>query len=112
MALPVAGGLVMVMPVRPEVRAAGFRMLAGLPSVKSIGEVTDPLGGTGNAIAVDEKTPGGVIRHQTIIDLSTGTALADEIIMLEPAAGAETPAGWKLGSTTAVSAEWTDSAPR
>ncbi len=53
----VARGLVMDMPVKPEVRAAGFRMLAALPAVKSVGKVQDPQGRTGNAIAVDEKTP-------------------------------------------------------
>ncbi|TDC95683.1 CU044_5270 family protein [Actinomadura sp. 7K507] len=108
----VGRGLVMFMPVRPEVRAAGFRMLAALPSVKSIGEAEDPRGRKGNAIAVDERTPSGVIRHQLIIDPSTGTGLASENIMLKPAAGVELPAGWKLDSTAMVGAEWTDSPPR
>ncbi|MEU8801237.1 CU044_5270 family protein [Spirillospora sp. NPDC048819] len=108
----VAQGLVMDMPVRPEVRAAAFRMLAGLPSVKSIGEVTDPEGRTGNAIAVDKETPRGVIRHRMIIDLSIGTALASQNIMLKPASGEEVPAGRAMNSVVTISAEWTDSPPR
>lgn len=108
----VASGMVTAMPVRPEVRAAGFRMLAGLPAVKSIGAVKDPQGRPGNAIAVDEKTPAGVIRHQLIIDLSTGTALADETVMLRPAPGSGIPAGRTMSSEVTLTAEWTDAAPR
>ncbi|NVI88435.1 CU044_5270 family protein [Actinomadura sp. BRA 177] len=107
----VARGLVMDMPVKPEVRAAGFRMLAALPAVKSVGKVQDPQGRTGNAIAVDEKTPRGVIRHQLIIDLSTGTALASQNIMLVPAAGTQTPSGRTEGSTVTLTTEWTNSHP-
>ncbi|MFB4305324.1 CU044_5270 family protein [Actinomadura sp. GTD37] len=108
----VARGLVMDMPVRPEVRAAGFRMLAALPAVKSVGKVRDPHGRTGNAIAVDERTSRGLIRHQMIIDLSSGTALAREDIVLTPAAGTGIPAGRAVNSTLTVNTEWTDSHPR
>jgi hypothetical protein len=108
----VARGLVMDMPVRPEVRAAGFRMLAGLPAVRSLGKVTDPEGRTGNAIALDEKTPAGVIRHQMIIDLASGTALASTNVMVAPAAGTQIPAGRTMDSTVTVRTEWTDSKPR
>jgi hypothetical protein len=108
----VAVGLVMDGPVRPEVRAAAFRMLAGLPSVKSLGKVRDPRGRTGDAIAVDRRTPGGVVRNRMIIDTATGTALANENIMLKPAGGAETPAGRTMDSVVLVTAEWTDAGPR
>ncbi|MFI0366342.1 CU044_5270 family protein [Actinomadura sp. 1N219] len=108
----VASGLVMDMPVRPEVRAAGFRMLAGLPAVTSIGQVTDPQGRPGNAIAVDGKTPSGMLREQVIIDLSTGTALARATVMAKPAPGTDVPAGRTMSSEVLLTAEWTDSAPR
>ncbi|MFA1541405.1 CU044_5270 family protein [Actinomadura monticuli] len=108
----VARGLVMDMPVKPAVRAAGFRMLAALPAVKSLGKVTDPQGRTGNAIAVDQRTARGLIRHQMIIDLSSGTALAGQDVMLAPAAGTQIPAGRTVDSTVTVSTEWTDSHPR
>ncbi|GAA1791077.1 CU044_5270 family protein [Actinomadura chokoriensis] len=108
----VARGLVMDMPVKPEVRAAAFRMLAALPAVKSVGRATDPQGRTGNAIAVDEKTSRGVVRHQMIIDLSSGTALASENIVLSPAAGTGIPAGRTVDSTVIVTTEWTDAHPR
>lgn len=108
----VARGLVMDMPVKPEVRAAGFRMLAALPAVKSVGKATDPEGRTGNAIAVDERTDRGVIRRQMIIDLATGTTLASQNIVLKPAEGTQIPAGRTVDSTVTVTAEWTDSHPR
>ncbi|MFI0482703.1 CU044_5270 family protein [Actinomadura sp. 9N215] len=108
----VTRGMVLAMPVRPEVRAAGFRMLAGLPAVKSIGQIKDPQGRTGAAIAVDKKTPGGVIRDQMIIDLTTGAALAGGTVMLRPAPGSDVPAGRTMSSEVALTAEWTDTPPR
>ncbi|MER7542186.1 CU044_5270 family protein [Spirillospora sp. NPDC127506] len=108
----VARGLVMDMPVKPEVRAGAFRMLAGLPAVKSVGRATDPKGRKGNAIAVDEQTGRGVIRHQMIIDLSSGAALASEDIVLKPAAGSGLAAGRTADSTVVLTTEWTDAHPR
>ncbi|NYD47849.1 hypothetical protein BJY14_003832 [Actinomadura luteofluorescens] len=108
----VARGLVMDMPVKPAVRAAAFRMLAGLPAVRSLGKVTDPQGRTGNAIALDDKTPQGVIRDEMIIDLASGNALAGLNVMVAPAAGASVPAGRTMNSTALVGAEWTDTKPR
>ncbi|WP_141579284.1 CU044_5270 family protein [Actinomadura sp. WMMA1423] len=108
----VARGLVMDMPVKPAVRAAAFRMLAGLPSVRSLGKVTDPQGRTGTAIALDEKTRLGVLRDEMIIDLASGRALASMNVMVSPAPGVGIPAGRTMSSTSVVGAEWTDSRPR
>ncbi|NDU73178.1 hypothetical protein GWI34_11105 [Actinomadura sp. DSM 109109] len=108
----VARGLVLDMPVKPEVRAAAFRMLAGLPAVRSLGRVTDPQGRTGNAIGLEEKTPRGVIRDELIIDPASGTALGSRNVMVAPAAGEGVPAGRTMNSTALVGAEWTDSKPR
>ncbi|SPT52031.1 CU044_5270 family protein [Actinomadura madurae] len=108
----VARGLVMDMPVKPAVRAAGFRMLAGLPEVRSLGKVTDPEGRTGDAIALDERTPAGVIRHELIIDVPSGTALASRNVMVRPAAGSAVPAGRTMNSTVTLATGWTDSRPR
>ncbi|TDD79312.1 CU044_5270 family protein [Actinomadura rubrisoli] len=107
-----AGGLVTGMPVRPEVRAAAFRMLAGLKTVRGLGKVKDTQGRTGDAIAMDERTSIGVVRHRLVIDRSTGNALADETVLVKPAAGESRPAGWLLGSEAVMNTEWTDSAPR
>ncbi|MFC4052524.1 CU044_5270 family protein [Actinomadura syzygii] len=100
------------MPVKPAVRSAAFRVLAGLPQVKSIGKVTDSEGRKGDAVAVDERTDAGVIRHRVVLDLSTGTALAFDSILLKPSAGAEFKAGQVLNSMVGVTAEWTDAQPK
>ncbi|GAA4078770.1 CU044_5270 family protein [Actinomadura miaoliensis] len=109
----VTRGLVIDMPVKPEVRAAAFRMLAELKTVRSVGEVKDAQGRTGAAVAVTTSTPNGVLQHRLIIDPGTGNALSDEIVVLKPAgANANLPAGTPLQSTTVIKTTWTDSAPR
>ncbi|TYB49568.1 CU044_5270 family protein [Actinomadura chibensis] len=100
------------MPVKPAVRSAAFRVLAGLPQVKSIGKVVDSEGRKGDAVAMDERTDAGVIRHRVVLDLSTGTALAFDSILLKPSAGAEFKAGQVLDSMVTVTAEWTDAQPK
>ena len=42
---------IMEMPVTPAVRAALYEMLAGMPGIKSLGEVTDPAGQQGEAVS-------------------------------------------------------------
>ncbi|MFD0905085.1 CU044_5270 family protein, partial [Actinomadura sediminis] len=105
-------GLVTDMPVTPRVRAAAFRMLAGLPAVEGVGEITDSRGRTGRAVAFDEDTPLGTIRHRLVLDPATGRALADERVLLEPAPGVDRAAGTVLSSAAVTAMEWTDSAPR
>ncbi|WP_242902637.1 CU044_5270 family protein [Actinomadura terrae] len=108
----VGGSVVTSLPVTPKVRAAAFRMLAGLKSVEGIGRVKDAEGRTGDAIAMDEKTWRGVIRHRLVIDPSNGNALADENVLVKPSGKESAPAGSLLNSTTVLTMEWTDSAPR
>ncbi|RFS82175.1 hypothetical protein D0T12_28460 [Actinomadura spongiicola] len=108
----VAGGLLTGFPVKPEVRAGAYRMLASLPLVRSLGQVKDPEGRPGHAIAIDHKEEKGVVRDQLIIDLGTGDALATTLTLLKPAAGVDFPAGGTLGSGVTLAAEWTDSVPR
>ncbi|GLZ16192.1 hypothetical protein Acsp04_64270 [Actinomadura sp. NBRC 104425] len=108
----VTRGLVVEMPVTPEVRAAAFRMLAKLKTVRSVGEVTDAQGRTGVAVAVTTKSANGTLQHRLIVDPASGSALGDETIVVKPAgANAHLPAGSTLRSTTVVKTAWTDSAP-
>ncbi|WP_242883449.1 CU044_5270 family protein [Actinomadura litoris] len=108
----VGGNVVTSLPVSPKVRAAAFRMLAGLKSVEGIGKVRDAAGRTGDAIAMDEKTPRGVLRHRLVIDRANGNALADENVLLKPSGGESAPAGSLLNSTTVITMEWTNTVPR
>ncbi|MBD2899858.1 hypothetical protein amrb99_88550 [Actinomadura sp. RB99] len=108
----VAGSLVTELPVRPKVRAAAFRLLAGLKTVDSVGRVTDPQGRTGDAIGMTEKSAGGTVRHLLVIDPATGKALADERVLLAPSGKEPRPAGTVLDSSSVMTMEWTDSAPK
>ncbi|WP_344855942.1 CU044_5270 family protein [Planomonospora alba] len=115
----VAEGLIMSMPVSPEVRAAAFRMLADLPSVVSLGQVTDAAGRTGTAIAIagtSQSKPGdtgeGVVQVRLIIDERSGRALARESVVVEPGgmqAGLAPGTVWN--TDTVLEAGWTDEHP-
>ncbi|GAA0439047.1 hypothetical protein Acor_68600 [Acrocarpospora corrugata] len=112
----VAGNLVIDAPVTPEVRAAAFRMLADLPSVESLGRVTDSTGRSGTAIAIetDSKTQvddpdKGVLQDRLIIDEKSGRALAREYVVVKPGGFQK---GLKVGdiasASTLVDSGWVD----
>ncbi|MFJ8581529.1 CU044_5270 family protein [Micromonospora sp. NPDC093277] len=74
-----AQDLVFDLPVSPQVRAAAYRMLADLPGVTSLGEVTDQRGRAGVAVGFARKGDGGHwSQARLIIDPRTGQALATE----------------------------------
>ncbi|GAA2109638.1 CU044_5270 family protein [Actinomadura alba] len=110
----VAGGLIIDMPVTPQVRAAAFRMLAALKSVKAVGPVKDSQGRAGTAVTIVERTKGnGVLEHRLLIDEVGGRALGKDIVIREPAgANANLPAGSLMTSSVVVADEWVDSPPR
>ncbi|MBC6456642.1 hypothetical protein [Actinomadura sp. HBU206391] len=78
----VAGTLPAGAPALPDLRAAAFRMLAGLPGVKTEGRATDPLGRAGTVVSLPVETtvPLGLYtapkqlgtRRQWIIDPDRG----------------------------------------
>ncbi|MBF8190340.1 CU044_5270 family protein [Nonomuraea sp. K274] len=106
-------GLIMDMPVTPEVRGAAFRMLADLDGVEVARDVTDAEGRQGTAVTIKEDTPdSGVLENRLIFDESTGRALANESVVVRPGrfqAGLEPGAVWN--STTVLEAGWTDTKP-
>jgi hypothetical protein len=61
-------------PVSPQVRAAAFRVMAGLPGVRMLGLRRDPLGRTGYAFGTGRTALGEI----AIIDPATGSLLASE----------------------------------
>jgi hypothetical protein len=108
----VTRNLITDMPVTPRVRAAAFRMLADLKTVRAVGTVKDAQGREGTAVAVTEDTETeGLLQHRLIIG-SAGAALGQETVALRPAGTtAGLPAGSVVRSST-VSSDWTDSVPR
>ncbi|MCP2337731.1 CU044_5270 family protein [Actinomadura rupiterrae] len=110
----VTRGLVTDMPVTPKVRAAAFRLLAALPSVRSLGRVTDDQGRSGIAIGLTRPTSAGdVLQTRLIVDPSAGRGLGSEDVLVKPSANYPgVPAGSVLNSTTVTTAEWTSSIPK
>ncbi|MFF7649224.1 CU044_5270 family protein [Streptomyces sp. NPDC007983] len=107
-----AAGLI-TLPVKPGVRAAAYRVIAGLPGIRSLGEVTDPLGrkGVGFALPAIEGPMYGAVRSELIVDPATGALLADRQTLTKPnakAAEAGLTAGTVVNYTATVKAEWTD----
>jgi hypothetical protein len=77
--------LVMSSPITPQVRAAVFRMLAGLKTVRSIGSVQDAMGRNGQGVGINITAPtGGVSEMRFIFDPKSGAALAIEDIVIKP----------------------------
>ncbi|GAA2209918.1 hypothetical protein GCM10009850_053770 [Nonomuraea monospora] len=109
----VSVGLIMDMPVTPEVRGAAFRMLAELDDVKVTADVTDAEGRRGTAVSMEERyDQGGVSENRLVFDEATGRALAHEYVVVEPGglqAGFEPGAVWS--STALIEAGWTDDKP-
>ncbi|MFD0686174.1 CU044_5270 family protein [Actinomadura fibrosa] len=109
----VARDILLGMPVTPQVRAAAFRMVADLPSVRTIGSVRDAEGRRGTAVAIDERTSGGLLEHRLIIDQASGRALAYEKLVLKPAGdNAGRAPGSLINSVASLTSGWTDTAPR
>ncbi|WP_433146428.1 CU044_5270 family protein [Actinomadura nitritigenes] len=109
----VARDIILAMPVTPRVRAAAFRMIADLPTVRTIGSVRDAEGRRGTAVAIDEHTSDGDLEHRLIIDQASGTALAYEQLVLKPAGrNAGRAPGSLINSVVNLASGWTDTAPR
>ncbi|MGP4103324.1 hypothetical protein [Nonomuraea sp. KM90] len=94
-----ATSLLSQLPTTPKVRAALYRVLANLSSVKNIGTIKDPLGRIGTGIELS-----GCGERQIIIDETSGRLLAVQ----EHSPGCI----GELTSWTAVTASgWTDAGP-
>ncbi|GLW11220.1 hypothetical protein Misp01_63480 [Microtetraspora sp. NBRC 13810] len=108
----VTSGLLSEMPVKPAVRAAAYRVLAGIPGVRSLGEVTDVLGRKAQGIARTETGRTGRYERQLLVDPETGVLQTDQIVAVEPTG----PNAWaKPGTITwwsaTTTATWTDDKP-
>ncbi|GAB3963627.1 hypothetical protein GCM10029978_022130 [Actinoallomurus acanthiterrae] len=95
----------------PKVRAATYRMLAGLPAVRSLGHLTDPLGRPGVGVAMTEvRSNGYTLERQLIIDPRTGLLLADQQIVIRPGERWLKP-GWRVTYSARQDAGWTNTEP-
>jgi hypothetical protein len=78
-------------PITTQVRAAAFRILAGLPGIQMLGKVSDPVGRAGYMIGLDggsyktygeSRMLGGPLA--LVISPATGTLLAEESLAVSP----------------------------
>lgn len=70
-------------PITPQVRAAVFRDLAVLPGVRSVGQMTDPLGRPGFGLALTSSTSAQDPTGQEeilVVAPGSGALLADEYV--------------------------------
>jgi hypothetical protein len=102
------------LPVSPKVRSAAFRMLAALPGVRSVGQVRDPLGRAGYAVALPMGMAGSTAEERLILDLRTGAPLAwEDIVTTAYPADPHTARVGQLSAYEAVlGAGWTDAQPK
>ncbi|HEY3750519.1 MAG TPA: CU044_5270 family protein [Pseudonocardiaceae bacterium] len=101
----------LTMPVTPAVRAAAYRLIAGLPGLVSLGNVTDPLGRTG----VGFMGPGAPVdgtRYILIVDPKTDSVLASEnVAVVKPdkvLAAAGLPANAAMTYAVYTRVGWSD----
>ena len=83
---------VLEMPVTPAVRAALYRLLAGLPGVRSLGTVTDVAGQQGVAVAHTEKYTGcgrqiGLTSTETTSGAMFSWCTVQQILIIGPGDG-------------------------
>ncbi|MFI9593800.1 CU044_5270 family protein [Nonomuraea sp. NPDC052265] len=117
----VTSSALLELPVKPSVRAAALRLLAGLPTTKVRGSITDPLGRTGIAVTFIKSegftaefgTNDVVVQmYTTILDPHTGTVLATNVDI-----AAESTEGLAKGTfissqAWAPEAGWTSERPK
>lgn len=104
----VTNGLIMDMPVTPQVRAAAFRMLADLDSIEVTAGVTDAEGRKGTAVSIEQSG----LQRRLIIDESTGQALTSETVVVKPVGNFKAYSPGDVWNSHAVlESGWTDEGP-
>ncbi|NIK56166.1 CU044_5270 family protein [Kribbella shirazensis] len=93
-----SGSLLSDTPALPKVRAAAFRLLAGLPGATVRQNVTDLSGRTGTAVAFS--FPEYSLNLRLIVDPKTGKLLSSSYT------------GGKNGDSTVLLSGWTDDTPK
>lgn len=100
-------------PVSAQVRASAYRIIANLPGITSLGEVTDALGRTGVGVALAPFQQGnmGTEQEEIVVDPATNTLLANQTVLRTPSPLARqaglTP-GTPVVYTATTSIGWTN----
>ncbi|GAA4563993.1 CU044_5270 family protein [Planotetraspora kaengkrachanensis] len=100
-------------PASPEIRARAFRVLAGLPGVRSVGTVKSLDGRTGVGIAAEGKlVEGGVatFEYQIILDPKTSKVIGNKMTIVDGTYRGLGP-GTVLTEQSVMQAGWTADTP-
>jgi len=81
--LVIVGDLLRETVAPPQLRAALFRVAARIPGVELVGEVTDPAGRRGVAVARTSDDAGFLERNELVFDPETSELLAERQVLLE-----------------------------
>lgn len=113
--LMAAYGFLTTQPASPQVRAAAFRLVAGLPDIRSIGKVQDADGRTGIGLAARASMGDGsatIFDEVLVLDPMTYKVLGDQRVVVK-AGGADR--GMKPGTIlyqdVVLEAGWTNANP-
>ncbi|MBB2744876.1 UNVERIFIED_ORG: hypothetical protein FHR35_004725 [Microbispora rosea subsp. rosea] len=99
--------ILMGLPVSPEVRASAYRILAELPGITAVGEVTDALGRTGQGLTYRAGEEGTDVTM--VVDPGSGLFLSTETRSAGVDAGGRTVT---VGTFVAYDdSSWTDEEP-
>ncbi|PRX99968.1 CU044_5270 family protein [Allonocardiopsis opalescens] len=103
----------LVGPVAPDTRAAAYQVIAELPNVRLLGEVTDQLGREGVGVAIGEAddevaftSDGGPYEQRWVFDEETGLLLASELRTFDDSGEVRAvPGSWTAYEAIAVTEE-------
>ncbi|MFC5754751.1 hypothetical protein [Actinomadura rugatobispora] len=102
-------------PATPEVRAAAFRLLAGVSGVRTIGSVTDDRGRTGIGLAARgtmQEGSGTVFDYQLILEPKTYRILSGRKVVVKPGGSMKgMRPGDVLNRDLVLQAGWTNETP-
>jgi hypothetical protein len=83
--LVIVGDLLRETVAPPELRAALYEVAARIPGIELVGQVTDPAGRRGVAVAVESDYSGALTRQELIFDPETSEMWAERQVLLEEA---------------------------
>jgi hypothetical protein len=98
----------------PAVRGALYRMLAGLPGVRDLGTVRDPLGRPTIGVSMRERTSAfGTVDWQLLLSPTGDFVMATRAVVVTPGVlNGDVPAGASQYFTVKRIAEWTNRPPK
>jgi hypothetical protein len=95
--LVLVGDLLRETVAPPNLRAGLYRVAARIPGVELVGEVTDPAGRKGIAVARTSNDSGYLERVELVFDPDTSELLAERQVLLERVEWADADPGTVIG---------------